>query len=374
MEIEIIDAGSTLKIKLGDSTRIVPKHTIKGISIVGEFLKLNTNACCSPYDYLAFADVTNPAAPSLEALRDQVGDMLQSSVEMPEAAGLSTEAKQTEAIGKLTEIKTAVENSSSGKATALNQETQTTALTTLNTTMQGVGNDINNAVINASSGKATAGNQLNQQTALENINTTLGNMLAGQATGLNQLDQKAALNTLNETVQQINTAVNTVANDKATASNQLTLNDTLGTLNDNVQGVTNAINTAGGLQSTAANQVTQNTTLSGLLTSVNAMRSAQATSANQTNLYNLLWDMQGRVDLLLEWQLFSQLPARIHVNSTHTYEGFCLPGTNDEDSAWAIRQKETINDGDSTITLYRWAEGTRERNYMWTDRESLGYY
>lgn len=135
MPIQITDAGANLKINVDGNARLVAKSSVKSIRIVAAtYIKLNAESCCAPWDYLAFSEITQPVAATITEMRDAIGTMLLGvSPSTPSAAGLAIEAKQSEAIGKLNEIKSTIETGFTGKATEALQGNQYAVLQSIYT-------------------------------------------------------------------------------------------------------------------------------------------------------------------------------------------------------------------------------------------------
>lgn len=155
MPIQITDAGANLKITVDNNARLVAKASIKSIRIVeATYIKLNSEACCAPWDYLPFSDINEPVTSTIAEMRDAIGAMLLVPPSTPSAAGIATEAKQSEAIGKLNEIKSSIETGFTGKATEDLQNTQANILQNIFNALGTLHSDIGNlSLTNATKAK-----------------------------------------------------------------------------------------------------------------------------------------------------------------------------------------------------------------------------
>ncbi|HYG53138.1 MAG TPA: hypothetical protein VD905_19700 [Flavobacteriales bacterium] len=170
MAIKITDQGSNLKIEVDDSARLVAKSSVKSVAIIGDFIKIQSDACCAPWDYLPFSEINEPETETIEQMRDAIGDLLfQYQPSTPTEAGLATEARQNEAIGKLEEIKTTITTNLSGKATEALQNDQATALQNIFTLLGA----IQTTVTSAAAAQATIGKQNDTITLISNLGAQL---------------------------------------------------------------------------------------------------------------------------------------------------------------------------------------------------------
>ena len=98
MATTITNNGARLKIDNGTQVRNLMKSQIIEISVIKtNIIKFDTGQGPLHNVFVPYAEVTEPAAASPEALRDALNEMMASSL----ASGTATEAKQIEEIGKL---------------------------------------------------------------------------------------------------------------------------------------------------------------------------------------------------------------------------------------------------------------------------------
>ncbi|MGE0569229.1 MAG: hypothetical protein AB7O73_14920 [Bacteroidia bacterium] len=104
MVVTIENNGASLKITEDGASRFVLKYQIREVEIVRDtIIKIDIGQGALNNIYFDQLDVTVPASPSVEALRDLIMGMLQTNV-----TGTSTEAKQTEEIGEIKILQGAV--------------------------------------------------------------------------------------------------------------------------------------------------------------------------------------------------------------------------------------------------------------------------
>jgi hypothetical protein len=104
MVVTIENNGASLKITEDGASRFILKYQIREVEIVRDtIIKIDIGQGALNNIFVDQADVTVPASASVEALRDSIMGMLQTNV-----TGTSTEAKQTEEIGEIKILQTAV--------------------------------------------------------------------------------------------------------------------------------------------------------------------------------------------------------------------------------------------------------------------------
>ncbi|MCC7302502.1 MAG: hypothetical protein IT233_07670 [Bacteroidia bacterium] len=102
--IQIINNGASLKIITIDGTRNILKQQIREVSPLDDgIVKIDIGMGALNNIFVAYADVTNPATASAEALVEAINAML---LNTPNLAGVSTETKQDAEIVELQSIKT----------------------------------------------------------------------------------------------------------------------------------------------------------------------------------------------------------------------------------------------------------------------------
>lgn len=95
MATEIINNGSSLKIVTDDASRFILKNQIREVEVVRDtIIKIDIGQGALYNVFIDQAEVTNPVSQTVDGLRDQIVEMLQTTV----SAGLATEAKQIEEI------------------------------------------------------------------------------------------------------------------------------------------------------------------------------------------------------------------------------------------------------------------------------------
>ncbi|MEO6301579.1 MAG: hypothetical protein ABIP51_00275 [Bacteroidia bacterium] len=105
MTTQIINAGASLKIINDGVSKFVMKAQIREVDIVRDtIIRLDIGEGALYNVFVNQLEVTVPVSTSVENLRDQILEMLQSS----SAAGLATEAKQIEQLAELQNVKTSV--------------------------------------------------------------------------------------------------------------------------------------------------------------------------------------------------------------------------------------------------------------------------
>ena len=101
---QIINNGASLKIISADGTRNILKQEIIEISVLRDtILKIDIGQGPLNNVFINYPDVSNPQAPTIDALADAINAMIQSSINLPQ--GIATEANQQSEISKLDSIR-----------------------------------------------------------------------------------------------------------------------------------------------------------------------------------------------------------------------------------------------------------------------------